>query len=93
LSLDVAPGAELTVRIKYNQNRFSAAAIERVARDLELLAGAFARNAGGTLADLTAVLDAAERQEKESRGLDFEAAKEQKLRGLRRRAVPIRKEG
>ena len=91
LSLDVAPGTELSVRIKYNRDRFTASAVERVAEDLERLSGALIEHAKVPLSDLFAWLDDRDKERRESRGQILEAAMAKQLKGLRRR--PGRKEG
>ncbi|HKH48759.1 MAG TPA: condensation domain-containing protein, partial [Thermoanaerobaculia bacterium] len=84
ISLDVAPHEELSISVKYNVERFDAPAVRRILRDFEIVLRAFAGGFEQSLADLGALLDEADRQERARREEQYKSSLQQKLKGIRR---------
>jgi amino acid adenylation domain-containing protein/non-ribosomal peptide synthase protein (TIGR01720 family) len=89
VSVDVAPGEQLSISVKYNCARFEPAAVSRILRGFEILLPELAAAPDATLARLLAHLEDEDRRQKASEAQDYQESVREKLKTIReRRRVP-----
>ena len=93
ISLDVSPGPELSILVKYSEARFDAAVAQRIAGDFEILLRAIPESAAAPVQVLLDRLAEAERQARVGREEKYESSLRNKLKGIKRRPRKVRGRG
>jgi non-ribosomal peptide synthase protein (TIGR01720 family) len=87
LTVRATPGAQLSLKALVDPSRFSTQAATRMLARLALLLPSMVAQPAATLAELKEQLAAADRQEQSGQAEEFKAARRQRLKDVRRKAV------
>jgi hypothetical protein len=89
LSLDIEPGAGLTINASYSLERFSAAAVAGILENLQTLITSFITRPDSNLSRLLETLAEADRRRQSEAEKELETASLQRLKAVRRKALDI----
>ena len=84
LSVNVSPGAELLLNMRYDSDYFAEADIRRILGSFEELLGLIPAHSNATLGEFLALLDAVAKRQQAAEAEKYEDTMRQKLKGLKR---------